>query len=151
VLAFARAPPPGAAWWHVQPRLAGLRVVALKDAVGFSAFFGVHAEAQQCFDARFGGGGGAAVVGSVPHLRDLGSSAAAGAAAGCCYHVVSYPFDRALALAHPEAHPSAVAAAVGRAGAAELYRGVLRSAAPGVLVGALTFGLYDTVLRCAGQ
>lgn len=148
---FTAPPPPGAPRWALAPRLAGLRVVVLKDALGFGAFFGVHAEAQRALAAALDGGGAGSTthLGSSSHLRAVGSSVAAGAAAGSCYHFVSYPFDRALALAHPETQPGALAAAVARHGVGALYRGVLRTAAPGVCMGAVTFGMYDAALRYA--
>ena len=143
---FTAAPPPGAPRWALGPRLAGLRVVALKDALGFGAFFGVHAEAQRALEAHVVPAGH---LGSTSHLRAVGASVASGAAAGSCYHVISYPFDRALALAHPATHPGALAQSVRRHGLLALYQGVLRSAAPGVLMGAVTFGMYDAALRYA--
>ena len=54
-------------------------------------------------------------------------------------------------LAEPHTGPSRVARAAAHHGPAALYRGALRTAAPGVLMGALTFGLYDTALRYADQ
>ena len=70
--------------------------------------------------------------GTESHLRALGCSVAAGATAGTFYHFVSFPFDRALELAEPHTGPSRVARAAAHHGPAALYRGALRTAAPGV-------------------
>ena len=138
---FTSLPPAGAPRWALGPRLAGLRGAALKDALGFSVFFGAHAEAQRALEPSVGD--------ATSHLRAMAASVAAGGLAGSCYHMVSYPFGRALEFAHPDTHVRALCAAARDHGVVELYRGVLRSAAPGVCTGALTFGLYDAVLRYA--
>ena len=144
---FARPAAQGVPWWHLRPRLSGLSVLALKDALGFGCFFGVHTYAQHPYpqdpNHRH--------LGSESHLRTAGLSVAAGAIAGSAFHFVSYPLDQALALAHPETHPMRVAETMRHHGVAALYHGVLRSAAPGVCMGALTFGLYDAALRYADE
>lgn len=149
---FVRPAAQGVPWWHLRPRLSGLSVLALKDALGFGCFFGVHAFAQHALEDREDQQQqDGRRLGSESHLRTVGTSVAAGAIAGSAFHFVSYPLDQALALAHPETHPMRVAEAVRQHGLAALYNGVLRSAAPGVCMGALTFGLYDAALRYADE
>lgn len=147
---FVRPAAQGASWWHLRPRFSGLSVLALKDALGFGCFFGVHAYAQRALEAQQDSPQpDHSDVGSESHVRTVSTSVAAGAIAGSAFHFVSYPLDQALALAHPETHPMRVAEAVRHHGLAALYHGVLRTAAPGICMGALTFGLYDAALRYA--
>ena len=52
-----------------------------------------------------------------------------------------------MALAAPETSTGAVLQAARSRGVGALYRGVLRSSASGIAVGAMTFGVYDACLH----
>ena len=95
-------------------------------------------------------------LGSAAHLRSVGRATLAGAFAGGAYHFASFPFVRSIELAEEEcaaAKPppssSYYLQSARKHGARALYRGVLRTAASGVAIGAVTFSIYDATMRAA--
>ena len=60
---------------------------------------------------------------------------------------MTYPIEQAKLRAAPDISVASVRQAVRAHGWLSLYSGVLRTGVPGVLTGALTFGVYETALR----
>ena len=142
----------------IRHRISGLPVTVFRDGIGFGIFFGVHAVVLGALHELIHLHEFSQVTTSSICLRDSGSyartvltSLVAGSAAGCLYHAATYPFNSALAHAAPSISPGAVFAAARRAGGKVLYRGVLRSSIGGITTGALTFGIYDAVVRFAEE
>ena len=92
-------------------------------------------------------------LGDETHLHALKASCISGAAAGACYHVVTYPVASAQALAGAAegAGLVKVAQCARDHGVVKLFGGVSRQMVPGIVTGALTFGVYDTLLRWASR
>merc|ERR1712224_837777 len=132
---------PGGLGWRRLPAL------ALKDACGFAAFFGVFSYIQRRLqpverdlNERW------SVSQPRQALGSIGSSIVAGAVAGGAYHFIAFPWERAVALAPADGTDSVLSVAR-RQGLIALYAGVTRTAAKGIGVGALTFAVYDVLIR----
>ena len=64
--------------------------------------------------------------------------------------MAAYPLQRATDLAEASSGGATLSSAVHvarRRGVAAMYEGVARTAVGGVMVGALTFGVYDAAMR----
>ena len=132
-----------------------------KEAIGFGAFFATHAwlaerfmldgeqsqQQQQPQQPQRQPAQPKLSPGSELHLRTLGASATAGAVAGAAYHVTTYPIAQAQAHAAPDVSIGGAIKAARAHGVSALTKGMLRTAGPGLLTGALTFGVYDSALR----
>lgn len=131
-------------------RVRAIPTSVVRESTGFGLFFAIHAYLYERWrplpapaPARDSGG----ALLSDDHLASLGTSCAAGAMAGACYHAATFPISRAQAFAAPETTTAAVLHAARSHGIHGLYAGVLRTSVPGLLVGAATFGVYDSALQ----
>lgn len=149
VMTFAPRPDveSGCASLRIRSRVRAIPVAMVREGLGFGIFFAVHAHLISLWrpssPARDGGG----PLLSTAHLSELGTSCAAGAVAGGCYHVTTHPVLTAQELASPQTDAAAVMRAARTHGFAALYRGALRTSLPGLASGAAAFGVYDMVLR----
>ena len=130
---------PGGLGWRRLPAF------ILKDAVGFAAFFSMFAVVHRRLHSTEHN----LSTQLTPGRRVGGSiacSVTAGAIAGGTYHFITFPWERAVALAHTDTQASVLEVAR-RHGLRALYSGVTRTALSGVGVGAVTFAAYDVAMR----
>jgi len=136
-----------------------LPFVLCRDALSYGAFFGAYDCAvryltpRDTFPAMIGGGAAGNYGdddGTLPMhtLPLMGRSVAAGAAAGMAFHTMAYPFQ--AAVGNPRGSSERLrwmGNTIIRGQASTLYKGVLHNSWPSIVMGALTFLVYDTVLR----
>lgn len=129
-----------------------------RDALSYGAFFGAYdcvvryLTPSSALPKVLGNGGSA--PGLTPgHLQThtlplMGRSVVAGAAAGTAFHMIAYPFQKAVG--DPRSSTERLVwmrNAVFTGQFRSLYRGAAANSWPSIVMGALTFSVYDSVLR----